>query len=87
VVTNFANLDSAVLSLEKLGSDETTWTVLQSLDMIANGSATEYKSTTFNGTGTGTYRFTYKIVAKSGVTLSTSNTGYAITMDNLVIKN
>jgi uncharacterized protein YjdB len=86
VLTNFGNvIDTATLRIEKL--NDTTWDTVSSLNVIGLVSATEYQNTSMLMSGQGVYRISFTIVAKSGSTLATTNTAYALTLDNLVIKD
>jgi len=78
---NTAIVSTASLKLQKF--DGSAWVDLgDPLNIITNVSATEYKKSSFTLTGAAQYRLVYAI---SGPALTTSNTAFALTVDNLVI--
>jgi hypothetical protein len=78
---NTAIVSTASLKLQKF--DGSAWVDLgDPLNIITNVSATEYKKSSFTLTGAAQYRLVYAI---SGPALTTSNTAFALTVDNLVV--
>jgi hypothetical protein len=77
---NTALITSAQLKLQKF--DGTNWIDEGSaLNVITNASDTEYKKTSFSLSGAAKYRLVYTIEG----TANTSNTAFALTVDNLVV--
>ncbi|MFZ9196772.1 MAG: immunoglobulin-like domain-containing protein [Bacilli bacterium] len=80
-LTNTAVVSTALLKLQTYNGTE--WVDLgDAFNVIANASATEYKKTSFTLNGAAQYRLVYTI---TGPALGTSNTAYALTVDNLVV--
>ena len=80
-LTTSSIVSSAMLKLQKF--DGTNWVDEGSaLNVITNASATTYKKTTFTLSGAAKYRLVYTI---DGPALTTSNTAFALTIDNLVV--
>jgi hypothetical protein len=72
---------SAVLSLEKF--DGTNWVPLTpTLNLVANASATAYKSTSFDLTGAAKYRLVYTLAVPTGITSSQSQ---RLTIDDVIV--
>jgi hypothetical protein len=84
VINNFNNSALAMTAELKVQKfDGTNWVNEgDAFNVIANASATEYKKTSFALSGAAKYRLVYTI---AGTGLSTSNTAYALTVDNLVV--
>jgi hypothetical protein len=77
---NTALITSAQLKLQKF--DGTNWIDEGSaLNVITNASDTEYKKTSFSLSGAAKYRLVYTIEG----TANTTNTAFALTVDNLVV--
>ena len=80
-LTNPLIVSSALLKLQKF--DGTNWIDEGSaFNVITNASATAYKKTSFTLSGAARYRLVYTI---DGPALTTSNTAFALTVDNLVV--
>jgi hypothetical protein len=84
VITTFNNSTLAMTAELKVQKfDGTNWVNEgDAFNVIANASATEYKKTSFALSGAAKYRLVYTI---AGTGLGTSNTAYALTVDNLVV--
>jgi hypothetical protein len=81
---NFSNstkVTSAVLSLEKF--DGTNWVPLTpTLNLVANASATAYKSTSFDLTGAAKYRLVYTLAVPTG---TSSSQNQRLTIDDVIV--
>jgi hypothetical protein len=79
--TDSTKVTSAVLSMEKF--DGTNWVPLAStLDLVANASATEYKTSSFTLTGAAKYRLVYTLVVPANIT---SSQNQRLTVDNVIV--
>jgi hypothetical protein len=82
--TNFTDptkVTSAILSLQKF--DGTNWVASTStLNLVANASATAYKSSSFDLSGAAKYRLVYTLVLPSGVS---SSQNQRLTIDDVIV--
>jgi len=85
--TNIKAMTLAVIKLQVFDTDTSSWVDVENSDglvnFISNVTSTEYVTVSFNVTEAGLYRVLYVIDETEGT--STSNTAYAVTLDDFKI--